>query len=57
MKNFKCINGHEFNMAETQGEEWTETDVCPICKTDNFERIKDDGSTTGSSTEKPSKSE
>lgn len=37
MKNFKCINGHEFDMPETQGEEWTETDVCPICKTDNFD--------------------
>ena len=53
MKNFKCINGHEFNMAETQGEEWTETDVCTFCKTDNFERIKDDGADTGSKVEEP----
>lgn len=56
MKNYKCNNGHEFDMPETQGEEWTETDVCPICKTDQFERINNDGTITGSTTKELSQS-
>lgn len=37
MKTYTCKNGHEFDLPETQGEEWSETDVCPICKTDEFD--------------------
>jgi hypothetical protein len=39
MKNYKCKNGHEFDLTETQGEEWTETEVCPVCKTEDFEPL------------------
>lgn len=40
MKTYTCKNGHEFDLPETQGEEWSETDVCPICKTDEFDLTK-----------------
>ena len=36
MKNFICEKGHQFDTPLTQGEEWSESDVCPKCFTDNF---------------------
>lgn len=39
MKEFICINGHEFEDTLCIGEEENEVMVCPICKTDQFEKI------------------
>lgn len=38
MKEFVCVNGHQFDMALTLGEEESEAEVCPVCKTDEFEK-------------------